>query len=35
MVWNFQDSYISLPSIFYSKVKPDTFNEKKLILFNK
>ena len=35
MVWNFQDSYTNLPSIFYKKVKPDLFNNKKLILFNK
>ena len=35
MDWNFQDSYIDLPDIFYSKVKPDIFNDKKLILFNK
>ena len=34
MVWNFQDSYNNLPSIYYSKVKPETFNNKKLILFN-
>ena len=34
MVWNFKDSYVNLPDIFYSKVKPDTFNDKKLILFN-
>ncbi len=35
MVWNFEYSYINLPSIFYSKVKPDTFEKKKLIIFNK
>tara|TARA_A100001011_G_scaffold393498_1_gene483453 strand:- start:3133 stop:4521 length:1389 start_codon:yes stop_codon:yes gene_type:complete len=35
MVWNFQDSYIDLPDIFYSRVKPNSFNNKKLILFNK
>ncbi len=35
MVWNFEDSYINLPNIFYSKVKPAIFNNKKLILFNK
>ncbi len=35
MVWNFHDSYVSLPNIFYSKVKPDVFNNKKLILFNR
>ena len=34
MVWNFQDSYNNLPSIYYSKVKPETFSNKKLILFN-
>ena len=26
MVWNFQDSYTKLPSIFYSKVNPENFN---------
>ncbi len=35
MVWNFQNSYIDLPSIFYSRVKPELFNQKKLVLFNK
>ena len=34
MVWNFQDSYTKLPSIFYSKVNPENFNNKKLVLFN-
>ncbi len=34
MVWNFQDSYTKLPSIFYSKVNPETFSNKKLVLFN-
>tara|TARA_B100000575_G_scaffold6858_1_gene5094 strand:- start:5851 stop:7242 length:1392 start_codon:yes stop_codon:yes gene_type:complete len=34
MVWNFQDSYIDLPSIFFSKVKPDKIKNKKLVLFN-
>ena len=34
MVWNFQDSYNNLPNIYYSKVKPETFSNKKLILFN-
>ncbi len=34
MVWNFQDSYTNLPEIFYSRVKPDNFNNKKLLLFN-
>ena len=29
MVWNFQDSYTKLPSIFYSKVNPENFNNKK------
>ena len=31
MVWNFQDSYTKLPSIFYSKVNPENFNNKKLV----
>ncbi len=35
MVWNFDNSYINLPNIFYSKVKPQIFSNKKLILFNK
>ncbi len=35
MVWNFHDSYVDLPNIFYSKVKPEVFNNKKLILFNR
>tara|TARA_Y100000768_G_scaffold335533_1_gene276782 strand:- start:784 stop:2172 length:1389 start_codon:yes stop_codon:yes gene_type:complete len=35
MVWNFNDSYTNLPSIFYSKVKPNEFKNKKLLLFNK
>ena len=35
MVWNFQNTYNELPSIFYSKVKPDHFKNKKLIIFNK
>ncbi len=35
MVWNFQNSYISLPNIYYSKVKPDNYINKKLIIFNK
>ena len=35
MVWNFHDSYVDLPNIFYSKVKPEVFNDKKLILFNR
>ena len=35
MVWNFKDSYINLPNIFFSKVKPDVFENKELILFNK
>ncbi len=35
MDWNFQDTYIDLPNIFYSKVKPESFKNKKLILFNK
>ena len=34
MVWNFQDSYTKLPSIFYSKVNPENFSNKKLVLFN-
>ncbi len=34
MVWNFNNSYINLPNIFYSKVKPEIFDSKKLILFN-
>ena len=34
MEWNFQDTYINLPNIFYSKVKPNIFNKKKLLLFN-
>ena len=34
MVWNFQDSYTKLPSIFYSKVNPKNFSNKKLVLFN-
>ena len=34
MVWNFQDSYTKLPSIFYSKVNPENFRNKKLVLFN-
>ena len=29
MVWNFQDSYTKLPSIFYSKVNPENFSNKK------
>ena len=35
MVWNFQDSYTELPSIFYSKVNLENFSNKKLVLFNK
>ncbi len=34
MDWNFQDSYTSLPQIYYSNVKPDNFEEPRLILFN-
>ncbi len=35
MVWNFHNSYTDLPNIYYSKVKPEISNDKKLILFNK
>ncbi len=34
MVWNFENSYNNLPDIFYSKVKLNSFINKKLILFN-
>ena len=35
MVWNFHNSYTDLPNIYYSKVKPEISNDRKLILFNK
>ena len=35
MVWNFHNTYTDLPNIYYSKVKPEISNDKKLILFNK
>ena len=34
MEWNFQTSYLELPNIYYSNVKPDNFEKPKLILFN-
>ena len=34
MNWNFQNTYTELPNIYYSKVKPDNFENPKLILFN-
>ncbi len=34
MNWNFQDSYTSLPQIYYSNVKPDNFEKPRLLLFN-
>ncbi len=34
MYWNFQNSYTKLPEIYYSKVKPDNFENAKLLLFN-
>ncbi len=35
MVWNFQDTYVDLPKIFYSNVNPEVVNSEKLIVFNK
>ncbi len=35
MVWNFHNSYIDLPKVFFSKVNLEEFNNKKLVLFNK
>ena len=33
--WNFENSYLTLPKIFYSSTKPDHFKDLKLILKNK
>jgi len=32
--WNFENSYLTLPKIFYSSTKPDTFKDLKVILKN-
>jgi len=32
--WNFENSYLTLPKIFYSNTKPDTFKNLKVILKN-
>ena len=34
MNWNFQNSYTELPSIYFSNVKPDNYENPKLLLFN-
>ncbi len=34
MNWNFQNSYTDLPNIYYSNVKPQNFQNPKLLLFN-
>ncbi len=34
MSWNFQNSYTKLPNIYYSNVKPDNYENTKLLLFN-
>ena len=32
--WNFDNSYLELPQIFFSKTKPNKFNNLKIILKN-
>ena len=32
--WNFNNSYLSLPQIFYSYVKPDKIESSEIILLN-
>ena len=32
--WNFENSYLTLPKIFYSNTKPENFNNLKVILKN-
>jgi len=34
MNWNFQNSYTELPSIYFSNVKPDNYENPQLLLFN-
>ena len=34
MDWNFNNTYTTLPNIFYSEVKPEYFENPKLLLFN-